>query len=498
MSEVYINLGLGKTPRPSFVSIERKPGSDIQYDASEGLAFPDASADGLYCVHFLELLSQSGGLSFLRECRRVLKTTGILRIVVPDLDDIVQRYLSAKGHGDGGMLKPEWPWIQDRCEMLNIEMREHGQQWLYNEDALRLAAQRAGLTSLGRFQGGDSSIDGLSGLETHDASSLIMEFRPRPAIASKQPLVSLVIPAYNPRFFDQSLRSALAQSYPNLEILICDDCRDGGIRVVVEQNEDPRIRYEFNKEQQGPLGNYLKCMGEASGELIKFLNDDDILEPSCVERMVQIFASRPDVTLVTSHRQVIDEEDNSLPDFFSTSRLLQEDSLIDGLSLATTVLSLRHNLIGEPSTVMFRADDVQEIRPHLFSFGGETLVGAGDMGLWLNLLSKGHAAYLPETLSKLRIHKQQRSQAPGILEAGRQSWLRMRFHAARFGMYDENVKPYLRVSPLDGTDWETRPAPVDPELAALEDALARAKAGEPISKRLRRQLDRHLLWRLKR
>lgn len=498
MDRVYLNIGCGRQPLAGFVNIDLEPGGDMQHDVTQGLPFPDASVDGIYSEHFFEHITQGQGLAFLRECRRVLKPEGTVRIAMPDLDAVVQRYVSSDWRGDGDMFRMGWHWVDNRCEMLNIAMREWGHQWVYNEEELRLAADRAGLACIGRFPRGESSVDVFSGRETRNSSKLIMEFRRRPALASAQPRVSLLIPAYNPRFFEKSLRSALAQTYPNLEIVICDDCRDGGIGDVVGRHDDSRIRYEFNEEKQGGLGNYLRCLERASGELVKFLNDDDTLAPNCVERMVQVFVSRPDVTLVTSHRQLIDEEDGRIPDFFSTSHLLAEDGVIEGQSLVATVLSLRHNIIGEPTTAMFRLDDIRKIRPHFMSFGGETMVGAGDMGTWLNLLGMGHAAYLHESLSTLRIHKQQRQQETAIQDAGRQSWLRMRFHAARFGMYDEQATPVLRVSPLDGGAWQTLPAPVDPDAPVTHRPQAAPRHDESLARRLHRQLDRHLLWRLKR
>ena len=48
------------------------------------------------------------------------------------------------------------------------------------------------------------------------------------------PLVSLVIPARNPRFFRAALVSALAQNYENLEVIVCDEGRDDEIKAVVD------------------------------------------------------------------------------------------------------------------------------------------------------------------------------------------------------------------------------------------------------------------------
>jgi predicted SAM-dependent methyltransferase/glycosyltransferase involved in cell wall biosynthesis len=491
----YLNIGCGKQPLPGFINIDLEPGGDIQHDATQGLPFPDASVDGVYSEHFLEHLTQAQGLAFLRECRRVLKPEGAVRIAMPDLDEIAHRYSATDWRGDGDMFKLGFHWVDNRCEMLNICMREWGHQWVYNEEELRLAAQRAGLAVKGRMPWGESQVEAFVGLETRPGSKLVMEFTHRPLLSSRQPLVSILIPAYNPRFFEQSLASALAQTYENVEILICDDCRDGGIRAIVEKFDDARIRYEFNPEQQGCLGNYVKCLSLAKGELVKFLNDDDTLAPNGVERMARIFVDRPDVVLVTSYRAVIDGNNNRLPDFFSTSPLVSEDKVIEGRSFVSTVLNLGHNIIGEPTTVMFRKDDGLLIRPNFMSFGGEVLRGAGDMGTWLSLLSMGNAAYLREPLSCLRIHDEQRQKVPEIHEAGQKSWDIMRFHAHRLGMYDKNIKSELRISPLELTEWTNMPSPVPPEDAA---PLNKPPFKLSLAARIKKQLDRHLLWRFRR
>jgi glycosyltransferase involved in cell wall biosynthesis len=46
------------------------------------------------------------------------------------------------------------------------------------------------------------------------------------------PLVSIVIPSYKPEFFEQTLRSALGQTYPNIQVLVLDNCPDEGIKNI--------------------------------------------------------------------------------------------------------------------------------------------------------------------------------------------------------------------------------------------------------------------------
>ena len=68
----------------------------IHYDLNYGLPFPDEFADFIYSSHFLEHFTQKGGVAFLKECNRVLKSGGIIRICVPDLEKYVQLYLGGE------------------------------------------------------------------------------------------------------------------------------------------------------------------------------------------------------------------------------------------------------------------------------------------------------------------------------------------------------------------------------------------------------------------
>lgn len=64
------------------------------------------------------------------------------------------------------------------------------------------------------------------------------------------PTVSVVIPAYNPWYLKAALDSALNQTYARLEILICDDCRTGEIKAVVDEvapSEPENARFSLSK-----------------------------------------------------------------------------------------------------------------------------------------------------------------------------------------------------------------------------------------------------------
>lgn len=91
-----INLGCGNTFHSDWVNLDLIVGVDeiIPYDIRQKLPYPDQFFDGCYSSHVLEHLKPSEADKFLGECWRILKPGGVIRIVVPDLEEIVRIYLS--------------------------------------------------------------------------------------------------------------------------------------------------------------------------------------------------------------------------------------------------------------------------------------------------------------------------------------------------------------------------------------------------------------------
>jgi hypothetical protein len=310
---------------------------------------------------------------------------------------------------------------------------------------------------------------------------LVLELtKARPSLEIGRALVSVLIPAFKPRFFAEAMESVLAQTYSNLEIVICDDCPTDEIKepAVRYAARDPRIRYFRNGSTLGSRENHIRCLSLASGDLIKFLSDDDRLHPRCLERLVACLAAYPDVTLVTSHRQCIDEAGNRLPDMDATSRPVGGDSRVDGAALARAVLLHGgFNLIGGPSTTMFRRADLADIRPDIFSLGGRRYETMGDLVMWLNLLSKGDAIYMVETLSDFRLHADQEMRTERVRATSGWNLARMQADAARMGLVPEDAPPGIAWTPLTTSNAAARAATAGP--AAPERRQAAGEATEP-------------------
>jgi predicted SAM-dependent methyltransferase len=122
----YLNLGCGTRFHPDWMNIDFvSSGPEVMScDLRKGIPFPDASFEVIYHSHLLEHFPRAQAAMFLQECHRVLKSGGILRIVVPDLEGIVRSYLSQlekTNTGDYGS-DSDYDWMT--IELLDQLVRE--------------------------------------------------------------------------------------------------------------------------------------------------------------------------------------------------------------------------------------------------------------------------------------------------------------------------------------------------------------------------------------
>lgn len=314
------------------------------------------------------------------------------------------------------------------------------------------------------------------------AGSLTLRAPDRRLVAGEVPLVTIAIPAFKPAHFAACLDSALAQTYPRLQILVCDDSGGDTLRRIADGCAAPgRIEWIANPTNLGGRANFIQCLERARGDFIKFLCDDDLLEPDCVERMVAAFRRDPDATLVFSRRQRIDGDGTPLPDDHHTEALAVHDCVFRGEALAGAVIALQSNFIGEPTTVMYRRADLAWIRPHYATFDGhDDIRVVGDIAAWHNLLSQGEAVYLARPLSRFRIHPGQNQMRAEIRDLIAVSWAKLEHGSQALGFMQQPHPPVAHREP-GSREWRIDPAlPLNQRLAARAAAASGASAHEPV------------------
>jgi cellulose synthase/poly-beta-1,6-N-acetylglucosamine synthase-like glycosyltransferase len=112
------------------------------------------------------------------------------------------------------------------------------------------------------------------------------------------PLVSVVIPAYNAeRFLGRAMRSALAQTYPLLELIVVDDGSTDGTAGVIRSFRDRRVRHLFGPNRgQGAARN--QGIRASAGRYVTFLDADDVYLPDKVRRQVDFLETHQDCRVV--------------------------------------------------------------------------------------------------------------------------------------------------------------------------------------------------------
>src|ERR1700730_12399385 len=128
------------------------------------------------------------------------------------------------------------------------------------------------------------------------------------------PKVSVCIPTYNgASYLSECLDSVMRQTFGSIEVLVVDDgSSDDSVSIAQGYAKaDKRFRVVENKAHLGLVENWNHCVGLANGEWIKFVFQDDRIEPACILRMVE--ASKPGVDLVVVCRILDFEQDT--PDY---------------------------------------------------------------------------------------------------------------------------------------------------------------------------------------
>ncbi|WP_426142149.1 glycosyltransferase [Pseudomonas sp. DWP3-1-2] len=240
------------------------------------------------------------------------------------------------------------------------------------------------------------------------------------------PLVSIVIPAFNPRFFQAALASALSQTYANVQVIVCDDSPGSDIKTIVDSFADlaPQLRYVRNAEHLGLVGNLKACLDEADGEYIKFLCDDDQLFPACIKRQVNAFVEQEDARLVFGQRLLWDANDMQLPSRLENSALAPTSAIYKGDDLLSIFDTFPVNFLGGFSNALFRRVDVLELLPALTQ-PGHCFVATLDFALYVCLMRRGNVVVLNDILGMERLYPGRLSRQQPMMDAAlaERQWL---------------------------------------------------------------------------
>lgn len=164
-------------------------------------------------------------------------------------------------------------------------------------------------------------------------------------------LVSVIIPIYNvENYVDATIKSVLAQTYQDFEILIVDDASPDQSVEVCEQFTDPRIKI-ISQDNRGPSGAINAGIRQAKGAYLAFLDGDDLWLPEKLAKHIAHLESSPTVGVSFSRSSFIDEVGQPLGDY-----------QMPKLKGITASYLLRHNPTGNGSAAVVRRETIEAIQ----------------------------------------------------------------------------------------------------------------------------------------
>lgn len=191
-------------------------------------------------------------------------------------------------------------------------------------------------------------------------------------------LVSIVMPSYNTaEYIADSIRSVIAQTYTDWELIIVDDCsRDNSVEVI-NSFGDPRIRLLINEKNSGAALSRNRALREAKGKWIAFLDSDDTWEPEKLEKQIRFMEENGYAFTFTDYRICLNGK--WLPYVNTGPNRVGKRKMYDYCYFSTITVMYEREKIG-----LIQVPDLRK---------------NNDYAMWLRAIEKSPAYRLPECLS---------------------------------------------------------------------------------------------------
>lgn len=222
-------------------------------------------------------------------------------------------------------------------------------------------------------------------------------------INTQQPLVSIITPTYNrPDYLRVALRSAIRQTYRNIEIIVSDNCSAENPQAIIDSFQDSRIRFSRNNENLGMFANTMGAFKMARGKYVASLLDDDMWAEDFLAKLVPPLEKNPNLSLAFCDHYIIDA--NGDIDSTATKRCsnsYKRSDLAEGIYQPFYQQGLLDRSVSTATAAVMRRDFIDwDLIP--------VEVG-GSWDVYLNYLfcrSGDGAYYCPEKLTFYREHEQ--------------------------------------------------------------------------------------------
>ncbi len=124
------------------------------------------------------------------------------------------------------------------------------------------------------------------------------------------PLISVITTSYNQgKFIEFTIKSVIDQSYQNIEYVIIDGAsEDETISVLQKYKYHPRIKKIISEKDQGQTDALIKGFNIASGDILCWLNSDDMFIPGSLDKIAEIFSHNSEIDVIVGNLVVVDRE----------------------------------------------------------------------------------------------------------------------------------------------------------------------------------------------
>jgi glycosyltransferase involved in cell wall biosynthesis len=214
-------------------------------------------------------------------------------------------------------------------------------------------------------------------------------------MVKKDPLISIVTPVFNQReYIKETIDSVLSQNYKNLEYIVVDGGSTDGTLKILRKQKNIKLIVGPDKGQSDAIN---KGMRIARGDILCYLNSDDIFLPGALKQVSDIYKSVPNFYWLTGECILIDPRGSRVRSFVSMYKkvfsMVSQNKIFD-----RSLFLYIFNYISQPSTFfsrkMFEQVGEFDINLHMVM----------DYDLWLRFMKISLPMYIPEVLSAFRLH----------------------------------------------------------------------------------------------
>jgi len=202
------------------------------------------------------------------------------------------------------------------------------------------------------------------------------------------PKISIVTPSYNQgQFLEEAILSVLSQNYPNLEYIIMDGgSTDNSVEII--KKYEKHLAYWVSEKDNGQSDAINKGFAKATGEILGWLNSDDLYLPDTLHKVGEYFKTHPDCHFLAGDGEIFDTATNKREYYIKAK----------DYSFSDLLRFHQGKYLPQPSVFFsreaFRRSGGLDIE----------LYYTMDLDLWINIIRRFPLHYLPICLSRLRRH----------------------------------------------------------------------------------------------